>query len=122
MKKLFLTLAMSAVAIASLNAKEITKNGFLTTDYCADRGYFADCKLENYVDEKQSLVLYVHDELEYYHLDISHIERAEVDEGFARNGVEITGDLNTKNGKKTIIVSKYKSPPPPAKSFFKGCL
>lgn len=122
MKKIILTLIASALAVASLSAKEVTKNGFLTTDYCMERDYFTNCKLENYADPKQSLVLYVHEDLDYYYIDASHLERAEVDEGFGRNGVEISGELVTKNGKATIVGHKYKSPPPPAKSFFKGCL
>lgn len=122
MKKLILTIIAATLAVSSLSAKEISKQGFLTTDYCVERGHFTNCKLDNYHDPKQKLVLYVHDEQDYYFIDASHLEQAEVDEGFARNGVTITGKLVKKKGHDLIVGKEYKGPPPPAKSFFKGCL
>jgi len=119
MKKIILTLVAVAISATSLSAaKTVKKQGFLTTDYCLKRDYFTNCKLENYLDPKQKLVLYVHDEQDFYYIDASHLEKAELDEGFARNGVAITGKLKGK----TIHATKYDGPPPPAKSFFKGCL
>lgn len=100
----------------------VSKQGFLTTDYCVKRDYFTNCKLENYQNMNEELVLFVHDEQDYYYIDASHLEKAELDEGFARNSVTITGDLFKSGDKKLIVGHEYKGPPPPAKSFFKGCL
>ena len=119
MRKILLTLVAVAISATSMSAAEtIKKQGFLTTDYCLKRDYFTNCKLENYLDPKQKLVLYVHDEQDFYYIDTSKIEKSEMDEGFARDGVSFTGTLKGK----TIKATKYDAPPPPAKSFFKGCL
>jgi hypothetical protein len=115
MKKLILGLL---VIPFTLFATEITKQGFLTTEYCLENDYFTDCKLESY--KNSTLVLYVHDEMDYYIIDISNIEKHKVDEGFARNGVKFTGTYNAKNN--TIMASHYDGPPPPPKTFFKGCM
>ena len=119
MKKILLTLVAVAISATSMSAVEtVKKSGFLTTDYCLKRDYFTNCKLENYQDPKQKLVLYVHDEQDFYYIDASKIEKSEMDEGFARDNVSFTGTLTGK----TIHATKYDGPPPPAKSFFKGCL
>jgi len=119
MKKIILTLIAVAISATSLSAATtVKKKGFLTTDYCLKRDYFTNCKLENYANPKEKLVLYVHDEQDFYYIDASHLEKAELDEGFARDNVTITGHLKGK----TIKATKYEGPPPPAKSFFKGCL
>jgi len=118
MKKIILTLIAVAISASSLSAAVVKKQGFLTTDYCLKRDYFTNCKLENYANPKEKLVLYVHDEQDFYYIDTSKIEKSEIDEGFARDGVSFTGKLTGK----TIHATKYDGPPPPAKSFFKGCL
>jgi len=102
--------------------KNVSKQGFLTTDYCLARDYFTNCRLENYKNMNQELVLYVHDELGSYVIDASGLEKREMDEGFARDGVTITGDLYKAGDKMVIVGHEYKGPPPPSKSFFKGCL
>ena len=52
MKKLiiiFIALLFSVIANADEGkADEGKKEGFLTTKWCAERGYFADCRLESY--------------------------------------------------------------------------
>ena len=120
MKKMIeLVLAIAALAVSQAAAETVKKKGFLATKWCVERGYFKDCKLESYKPGAE-LVLYVHDDLQYYTVDTSKIAKHEVDEGFARNGVSITGELDPKTN--TIHATKYDAPPPPAKSFFKGCL
>ncbi|MDD5360271.1 MAG: hypothetical protein PHI02_08390 [Sulfurovaceae bacterium] len=112
------------------------KQGFLTTKWCMDQGMFQDCRLESVVcgegecyqkwevgdEEKTELVLYSHDDLQYYKLDISKFKNVAglIEEGISKDQVMIKGDLSDNN--KTIIVKNYEAPPPPAKSFFKGCL
>ncbi len=119
MKKMLLALIAASIAASTLSAAAaVKKQGFLTTDYCLKNDYFTNCDLNNYHDPKQKLVLYVHDELDYYYIDAAKLPKHEMDEGFARNEVSITGELKGK----TIYATKYDGPPPPAKSFFKGCL
>ncbi|NWF66790.1 MAG: hypothetical protein HXX81_04895 [Campylobacterales bacterium] len=134
MKKI-ISLAVATLATLTLNASEsFEKQGFLTTKWCAENGYFKDCRLETnlcgygdcfkdwqYGDkEKEEIVLYVHDERKYYNIDSSSIKRYLLDEGMHRNEVTIIGQFDDKSN--TIIARDYKSPPPPKKSFFKGCL
>jgi hypothetical protein len=118
MNKILTGLMMAVLTISAVNAKEITKQGFLTTEQCLENDYFTDCRLESYADSK--LALYVHGDLDYYIIDASHLEMREVDEGFARDKVSITGKYDAKTN--TIHATKYKGPPPPTKSFFKGCM
>ena len=118
MKKILIGLMMAVLTVSAVNAKEITKTGFLTTEQCLENDYFTDCRLETYANSK--LALYVHNDLDYYIIDASHLEMHEVDEGFARNGVKFTGTYNAKNN--TIMASHYDGPPPPPKTFFKGCM
>lgn len=133
MKKFALILA--ALASASLfAADEFEKEGFLTTEACAKAGAFRDCYMENYAcgsdgcykkinpgeDKKVPLVLFSHDDGIIYKLDISHLPRAEFDEGVSRNAVTIIGELDKSTN--TIVAHEFKAPPPPKKSFFKGCL
>ncbi|MDD3343940.1 MAG: hypothetical protein PHR87_10230 [Sulfurospirillaceae bacterium] len=113
-------------------AGDVEKKGFLTTKWCAERGYFSDCRLESTVcgsgdcfktwefgdPIKEELVLFVHDEGKIYLIDYSKIERYKLDEPMNVNGVTIVGQLKGD----TIIASGYKAPPPATKSFFKGCL
>lgn len=133
MKKFALILA--AVAATGLFASDaFEKTGFLTTQSCAEAGAFKDCYMENYlcgsdgcyrhveagVDEKTPLVLYSHDDNVIYKIDMSHLPRAVFDEGISRNEVAIIGEFDASTN--TIVAHEFKAPPPPKKSFFKGCL
>lgn len=125
---LFLALSLSA------NSDAFEKSGFLTTEQCALAGTFKDCYLENYacgsdgcfltteagVDKNTPLVLFSHDDGVIYKLDTSAVDRAELDKGVSRNAVSMIGEFDASTN--TIIVSEFKAPPPPKKSFFKGCL
>jgi hypothetical protein len=143
MKKLLLSLSlMSAFFItgcASSNAAHSEAkgevSGFLTTKWCAENGMFKDCRLESVVcgegdcfknwewgdDYKMNLVLFVHNDGIYdLHIDhhsgvhMSHL----IEEGINRDNVTIMGHIDGHE----IEVTGYKAPPPPKKSFFKGCL
>jgi len=133
MKKI--ALLLSALAFAALaNEGEFEKQGFLTTDKCAAAGEFADCYLENfscgsdgcYETEESGkhagakLVLYSHDDGMTYNLDVSKLPASELDEGVSRNLVTIIGTYDKKTN--TVHATEFKAPPPPKKSFFKGCL
>lgn len=111
------------------------KQGFLTTKWCAEQGMFADCRLESVVcgegecnqkwefgdKEKMELVLYVHDDLKYYNVDASKINVPELLEGsINRDQVIVKGNFD--EGSNTIAATTFEAPPPPTKSFFKGCL
>jgi hypothetical protein len=112
------------------------KQGFLTTEWCLKQGMFKDCRMESIAcgeegcnkkweigdDEKTQLVLYSHDDLQSYKLDLSNFKNIGglLEDGVNQDQVTIKGDLTDNN--KTIIVKGYEAPPPPAKSFFKGCL
>ncbi len=131
MKKIIL---VTSVLIASLIAGEFEKEGFLTTEKCAKAGMFADCYLENYAcgseacnkeseawfDNEIPLVLFSHDDGVIYKVDASHLDRGELLENVSRNKVVMIGDYDA--GTNTIIAHEFKAPPPPTKSFFKGCL
>lgn len=129
MKKMALLMALLAV---SLCAESIEKKGFLTSKWCAQNGYFSDCRLESMVcgsgecfkswefgdKVTDELVLFVHNEQKSYAIDYSSIPRYKLDEPMNMNEVTITGELRGD----TIVASGFKAPPPPQKSFFKGCL
>lgn len=134
MKKL---LAIAAALVLSLSASDeepFEKEGFLTTQACAEQGAFTDCYLENYicgsdkcylkteagVDLNTQLVLFSHDDGVIYKLDTGSIPRSVFDAGVNRNAVTIIGEYD--QASQTIAVSEFKAPPPPKKSFFKGCL
>ena len=133
MKKLIGILALLVVALVA-NASEFKKTGFLTTKSCADKGVFTDCSLDSYscgyegcfktnepgVNKKVDLVLFVHDDGKYYNVDAQSFSRAELDEGVSKNEVTIIGEYD--KHKNMIVVQEFKAPPPPKKSFFKGCL
>jgi len=126
----------SMLAVSSLEAsEEVEKQGFLTTSVCAEKGIFADCRLETYMcgsegcfesneagvtTKNVEIVLYSHKEGHTYKIDISGISIADVDGGINRNEITIIGkyDKNTN----IIVATDFKAPPPPKKSFFKGCL
>lgn len=129
MKKIALLMALLAV---SLLAESIEKKGFLTSKWCAQNGYFSDCRLESMVcgsgecfkswefgdNVRDELVLFVHNEQKIYAIDSSSIPHYKLDEPMNMNEVTITGELRGD----TIVASGFKAPPPPQKSFFKGCL
>ncbi len=112
----------------------IEKQGFLTIDSCAAQGAFTDCYLENYacgsdgcfekfepgVEGNVQIVLYSHKDGITYKLDVSRIPTHEIDEGINRNDVTIIGEYDPATN--TIVAHEFKAPPPPKKSFFKGCL
>ncbi len=133
MKRIAMTvLALSLSLLADEGAFE--KEGFLTTQACAEQGTFKDCYMENFVcggdgcfqtteagvDKKTPLVLYSHDDGIIYKLDTSNVPREAFDIGISRNGVAVTGEYDSSSN--TIVVHEFKAPPPPKKSFFKGCL
>ena len=133
MKKLFM-LCVTLLFVSVAQAQD-EKEGFLTTQYCAERGMFSNCKLETlfcgyegcYKDEKEfktdidaTLVLFVHNEGKYYTVDFAQA----IDMGkflklaMNKNEVTLVGDID----ETSIKVYDYKAPPPPKKSFFKKCL
>ncbi|WP_456404594.1 hypothetical protein [Hydrogenimonas sp.] len=137
MKKVWI--AMAAVlfalsAVASDGSEEIEKKGFLTTKWCAENDMFKDCRLETAVcgyagcfktwefgdPIREELVLYVHDDGKYYRIDLGKLHRSELDEAINRNEVTVIGSYDAKNDR--IVAREFKAPPPPKKSFFKGCL
>ena len=130
MKKILIALSLLFLAA---EAKEI--KGFLTTKDCAEKGAFADCSLDSFVcgtegcslkteagkiGKKLNFVLFVHDDGKYYNVDASKFHMSELDEGISRNEVTIIGEFDKRSN--TIVVEEFKAPPPPKKSFFKGCL
>lgn len=133
MKKIAL-IAAALVIGAFANEGTFEKEGFLTTENCAKAGAFTDCYLENYicgsdgcyekteagVNKNAPLALFSHQDGVIYKLDTSAIKRSEFDAGVNRNAVTIVGEYDASTN--TIIVQEFKAPPPPKKSFFKGCL
>jgi hypothetical protein len=134
MKKIFMILILLLSSVIAGNATE-EKEGFLTTKWCADRGLFADCRLETvfcgyegcFKDEKEfnaqvnaTFVLNVHSEGKYYIVEFQEgVKMGDVlKEALNKNEITIIGDI--KNN--TIKAQSFKAPPPPQKSFFKGCL
>ena len=113
-------------------AADAEKKGFLTSKWCAQNGYFSDCRLESMVcgsgdcfktweaGDKviDNLVLFVHAENKVYDIDYKAIPRYQLDEPMNQNEVSIIGKVEGN----TIIATGFKAPPPPQKSFFKGCL
>lgn len=102
-------------------ANHFRKRGFLTTKWCADRALFVDCKLETLVCQKggcfrdwqygqpQSthIVLYVHDDLQYYHIEPSKKFKLSklVESAMSRDGVTIIGKYDPKSA--TIIANDF---------------
>lgn len=131
MKKLFL-ISIIILFSTTLSADE-SKTGFLTSKWCAQNGLFTDCRLESImcgygdcfkeeeVDAAKTgdLVVFVHDEGKYYNIKlVGGLQRYKLDTAINRNSVEIIGRVEGD----TIFASSFKAPPPPKKSFFKGCL
>jgi hypothetical protein len=133
MKK-FALLAAALLTSSVFAAESFEKEGFLTTENCAKEGAFKDCRMENYacgsdgcylttevgVDKNTPLALFSHDDGVIYKLDTANVDRGEFDEGVNRNAVTIVGEFDASTN--TIVVHEFKAPPPPKKSFFKGCL
>lgn len=132
MKKL---LILTLVLMSFVHANQDEKSGFLTTKWCADKGLFADCRMETVfcgyegchedmvefnTDVKGEIVLMVHDEGKYYTTEFEHnIEMGEVlEKAINKNEVTLMGSIQGNH----IKVSEFEAPPPPKKSFFKGCL
>lgn len=115
--KLLKIVAFASVFAIALTAAPVTKQGVLVTEACVKEGRFVECPLETYTEDAK-LVLFVHADLKYYSLDVSKIPQRDLDDGFARNGVEIAGDFDS--SKNLITATGYKAPPPPAASSFKG--
>jgi len=136
MRTLLVALFAAAALFAGGGEKgEFEKKGFLATEWCVQNDLFADCRLESYhcgqegcyrhwlpgEPRKMRMVLYVHDEGKYYYVEPHGVHVSELLEKAAnRNEVTIIGTL-AKDGK-TIKATEFKAPPPPKKSFFKGCL
>jgi len=132
MKKLVL-IATALVFSAFANEGQEFE-GLLTTPACAAQGAFADCYLENYscgsddcfkkidagVTTNPKLAIYQHNTGKTYLVDTTKLKVSELGEGMNKNGVIIVGVLDTKTN--TIAATEFKAPPPPKKSFFKGCL
>lgn len=133
MKKLALVAAVFAASLFANEGEEFT--GLLTTPSCAAQGAFADCYLENYacgsdncfekvdagVRGKPNLALFQHGTGKTYNIDVSKLHSlSELGEGMNKNGVIIVGTLDESTN--TIRATEFKAPPPPQKSFFKGCL
>jgi len=132
MKKVALICAALAFSAFANEPEEF--EGLLTTPACAAQGAFADCYLENYacgsdncfektepgVRGKPNLALFQHGTGKTYNIDVSKIDLSEIGEGMNKNGVVIVGTLDEATN--TIQATEFKAPPPPKKSFFKGCL
>jgi hypothetical protein len=132
MKKLLL-LCTALVFSAFANEPEEFE-GLLTTPGCAAQGAFSDCYLENYVcgsdgcfrtteagvTTNPPVALYQHNTGKVYIIDTSKLKLSDMREGINKNGVVVVGVLD--EAANTIRASEFKSPPPPKKSFFKGCL
>jgi hypothetical protein len=110
------------------------KVGFLTVEDCALKGTFTSCYAESYVCgfegcfaendggviKPVQFVLFVHNDGKYYKIELDGVKQYQLDEGMGRNEVTIIGKYDEATN--TILASDYKAPPPPKKSFFKGCL
>jgi hypothetical protein len=132
MKKLALLFAALAVSAFASEGQEF--EGLLTTPACAAQGAFNDCYLENYTcgsdgcfkniqpgeTTHPKLALFQHGTGKVYEIDTTKLKVSELGEGMNKNGVVIVGVLDEKTN--TIEATEFKAPPPPKKSFFKGCL
>jgi hypothetical protein len=111
------------------------KVGFLTVEDCALKGTFTSCYEDSYacgfegcykeiepgVTRPVQVVLFVHNDGKYYNVVLTEgLHMSEVDKGIGRNEVTVIGKYDEKTN--TIYATKFKAPPPPKASFFKGCL
>jgi len=101
------------------------KRGFLVTRWCADQGLFVDCRLESLVcgsggcfrhwefgkKVKRELVLYVHDDLQYYGIKPAEgFSMGElIDKAFAKNLVTIRGKYEKQTN--SIVAITFELPP-----------
>lgn len=134
MKKILLIAAALVFSAFAAEPEGQEFEGLLTTPACAAQGAFADCYLENYacgsdncfekidagVDTKPPLAIFQHGTGKTYKVDTTKLKISELGEGMNKNGVVIVGMLDTATN--TIHATEFKAPPPPKKSFFKGCL
>lgn len=133
MKKLLLVSAALSVALFANEGEEF--EGLLTTPGCAAQGAFADCYLENYacgsdgcfrkndagvITKDAKYALFQHNTGKVYTIDTTKLKLSEMREGINKNGVIVVGTLDEATN--TIKATEFKAPPPPKKSFFKGCL
>ena len=130
------TPASTPTEASSANAKEVAMEGFMTTEWCAEQGMFRDCRMESIVcgeggcykhwefgdKEKMNLVLYVHDDMKAY--KVKPTKEFNIPEfletSINRNAVTVKGSYDEATN--TILATSFEAPPPPKKSFFKGCL
>lgn len=124
----------SKKAVVLSELVDMEKDGFLTTQKCAEAGSFQDCYLQNYICGSDDcykkypagvygdvqIVLYSHKDGIIYKIDTTNIEMSEIDKGINRNEVTIIGKYDESTH--TIYATGFETPPPPKKSFFKGCL
>ncbi len=105
------------------------RQGFLTTKWCAEQGLFIDCRMESIVCGKggcfqnwefgdkmvAQLVIYVHDDLQYYNIKpakdfgMAELIRTSIN----RNLVTIKGKYDVKTN--TITAFEFKAPSSPEK-------
>lgn len=124
------------VASVPSDAEPIEIEGFLTTKWCLGQGMFQDCRMESVVcgegecykewefgdKEKMNLVIYNHKEMKYYNIQPSkefHLAEL-IETSMSRDMVTIKGQYDAKNN--ILLATEFEAPPPPVKSFFKGCL
>ena len=136
MKRLLIWLIATSFLALGLSASENPDEikGFFTTKWCAERGIFRNCPEETLVCGYEGciaewnpgdpinteLALFVHGTGETYEVVLNELPRKELDGTINRADVTIIGKLDKNT--KTIEANDMKSPPPPQKSFFKGCL
>lgn len=134
MKKIVMLCAALVFSAFAAEPEGQEFDGILTTPECAAQGAFADCYLENYacgsdgcfnkIDAgergKPNIALFQHATGKTYKVDVSKLKVSELGEGMNKNGVVIVGVLDEATN--TILATEFKAPPPPKKSFFKGCL
>ncbi len=132
MKKIVIIAAALVFSAFANEGQEF--EGLLTTPGCAAQGAFADCYLENYacgsdgcnknIEPGQStnpkLALFQHSTGKTFLIDTTKLKVSELGEGMNKNGVKIIGTYDASTN--TIAATEFKAPPPPTKSFFKGCL
>ncbi|MDD2730455.1 hypothetical protein [Malikia sp.] len=134
MKKIALLCAVLVFSAFAGEPEGQEFDGLLTTPGCAAEGSFSSCYLENYSCgsdgcfrknepasmKKVPLALWQHNTGKTYIVDVTKLKASELGEGYNRNGVIIVGTLDEATN--TIHATEFKAPPPPKKSFFKGCL
>jgi hypothetical protein len=130
MKKLIFILYISL--FVSILSAEDTKEGFLTSKWCAENSIFSDCPLESVVcgypdcykewdfSQKQlsELVLYVHGESKYYSIKLAGLKRYKLDVAINIDKVKIIGDIVGD----IIFAQRVEVPSQSKNGFFKECL